>query len=229
MLNSVNQKYPTTYGSIVSMAASGIGQIISIFKTDKKLKDQELAKATTSLFSLLNNINQFQNQKMMIDYEWKSIYEEWESIKTENSTLFQQQLDYYKIDTVALNYEYYSTLPEQQLKFQIDCKTHIESRLDSLHKNTNNRKWQSQVEKSMYKIQSLRLRFGEIALRMQLNIKRYNEIVSNFQSKNDFDINFVENLTISKDKSVKLEESFIKQFKPQQYIEESSVMYIQSE
>ena len=91
----------------------------------------------------------------------------------------------------------------------------------------NQGKWMSQVEIYMYKVQSLRLRFGNLTLRMLENINRYQKLISVYSDATKFPAEFTQKLVQLQTSLNAVQSKFYTSFNPEKYIEESSVMYIE--
>ena len=225
MISDVANKLPL-YGSIISTVSSGV---LSIISGSGKGND-DLVDKTPKMLTLLNVVGQFENQRAIIDHEWKSINEELEYLKSENKALLDEQIEYYGLS--AQNVRAYSnaTLGREKEKYQMGFKKSIQTRMNELgNDESQTGLWTLQVEKYMYRVQSMRVRFGQLASRMLTNIKRYEEIITLFSDPSRIpptDPAFSRNIANLRDLLNNVKSTFERSFDPARYIEDSAIMYI---
>lgn len=224
LIGDVSNKVPL-YGSIVQTVTSGIGTLVSAFGN----KHKELKNKTPEMLRLLSSTSQFENQKAIIDHEWQQINKELSQLQAENDKLLRDQLAYYGIDYTQYESEYLNaTLETERDRFKSKCRTTLNNKLTSLDKDESTaNKWLGQVETYMYKVQSLRIRFGNLTNKMLSNIDRYEQLIQIFSDKTKFPQELtikIEGLgrTLSS-----VNKNFSSTFKPEKYIEDSAVMYIE--
>ena len=224
LISDVSNKIPL-YGSIVQTVSSGISSAITNFGG----KFQNLKDKTPSMLKLLNAVSQFENQKAIIDHEWEQINKELNQLQIENELLLKDQFKYY-----GINYDDYksnyldATLDSDRDKFKNECRITINEKLNALDNDPNTkRKWLGQVEIYMYKVQSLRIRFGNLTNRMLTNMDKYENLIELFSD----DTKFPRELTTSIKETGKslnvVKKSISETFKPEKYIEDSAIMYIE--
>jgi hypothetical protein len=224
LIGDVANKVPL-YGSIVQTVSSGIGTLISSFGN----KHKELKKKTPEMLRLLNATSQFENQKAIIDHEWEQINKELSQLQAENDKLLREQLKYYGIDYNQYESEYLNaTLETERDRFKTKCRTTLNTKITAFDKDTvTANKWLGQVETYMYKVQSLRIRFGNLTNRMLSNIDRYEQLIKIYSDKTKFPQELTDKIEgIGKTLS-SVKKNFSTTFKPEKYIEDSAVMYIE--
>lgn len=224
LIGNVANKVPL-YGSIVQTATAGIGNLISSFGNRHK----ELKEQTPEMLKLLNATSQFENQKAIINHEWEQINKELDQLQSENDKLLKDQLAYYVIDYNEYTLEYLNaTLDTDRDNFKTKCRTTINKKLTSLDKDTPTaNKWLGQVETYMYKVQSLRIRFGNLTNRMLSNIDRYEQLIKLFSDNTKFPQELTEKIKGLGETLSSVKKNFSTTFKPERYIEDSAVMYIE--
>ncbi len=224
LIGDVANKVPL-YGSIVQTASSGISAIIS--SVGKKHKD--LVSKTPDMLRLLNATSQFESQKAIIDHEWELINKELMQLQTENELLLNEQLNYYGIKNNDYKSKYIdATLENDRDKFKNECRKTINDKLNSLESDISTKgKWLGQVETFMYKVQSLRLRFGQLTNRMQSNLDRYEVLVGIFSDNSKFPNEFTIQINGLGKTLNSVRKIFGDTFKPEKYIEDSAIMYIE--
>lgn len=224
LIGDASNKVPL-YGSIVQTVTSGIGTLISSFGSRYK----ELKTKTPEMLRLLSATSQFENQKAIIDHEWNQINIELSQLQAENDRLLREQLIYYGIDYTQYESEYLNaTLETERDRFKTKCRTTLNNKLTSLDKDTATaNKWLGQVETYMYKVQSLRIRFGNLTNRMLSNIDRYEKLIKLFSDKTKFPQELTDKIEGLGKTLSSVKKNFSSTFKPEKYIEDSAVMYIE--
>lgn len=224
LVGNVANKVPL-YGSIVQTATSGISSLVSSFSNRYK----ELKKKTPEMLRLINATSQFENQKSIIDHEWLQINKELSQLQTENDKLLKEQLSFYGIDYTQYNLEYLNaTLDTERDRFKNICRTAINNKLTTLDADiqTSN-KWLGKVETYMYKVQSLRIRFGSLTNRMLSNIDRYEQLINLYSDNTKFPQELTDKIKGLGETLSSVKKNFSTTFKPEKYIEDSAVMYIE--
>lgn len=224
LIGNIANKVPL-YGSIVQTATSGIGNLISSFGN----KHKELKSKTPEMLKLLNATSQFENQKAIINHEWEQINKELSQLQSENDKLLKEQLAFYSVNYTQYTLEYLNaTLENERDKFKNKCRKSINNTLTSLDKDTaTSNKWLGQVETYMYKVQSLRIRFGNLTNRMLSNIDRYEQLIQLFSDNTKFPQELTDKIKGLGETLSSVKKNFSTTFKPERYIEDSAVMYIE--
>lgn len=226
LITNVSNKVPL-YGSVVQTAVSGISSIVTTFGK----RNKELADKTPQMLTLLNLVSQFESQKSVIDHEWKQINTELRQLQHENGKLVKEQLVYYGLDTGDYKQEFVEeTLDSKRDIYKNTSRKRITEKLiaqDTMRQHSS--KWLAQVETYMYKVQSLRLRFGQLTARMFTNINRYEELVSTYSDSQKFPAAFTENVRKLSTLLAAVKSSFNTTFNPQKYIEDSAIMYLEDQ
>ncbi|QHS61280.1 hypothetical protein [Chitinophaga agri] len=225
LVSNVANKVPL-YGSVVQTVSSGVSSLVMTFgKTDRELKS-----LTPAMLRILNIASQFEQQKSVIDHEWDAITNELNQLQLENQDLLSQQLAYYGLDTAKYRRDYFlATLDSRREVYKNECRMAIARKIvamegDSLTKG----KWQGQIETFMYKVQSLRMRFGQLTARMMININRYSELIGDYSDSSKFPPAFTAKVAELNRTLDLVKDKFGKSFNPAKYIEDSAVMYIES-
>lgn len=224
LISDVANQVPL-YGSIVQTASSGISTVISNLGSRHK----DLVGKTPSMLLLLNTTSQFENQKAIIDHEWELINKELMQLQKENAELLNEQLNYYGIKHNDFDANYMSTsLDDVRDRFKNKCRETINDKLIFLESDLKTKgKWMGQVETFMYKVQSLRLRFGQLTNRMLSNLDRYESLISIFSDSSKFPVEFTNEINGLEDKLNSVRKNFSVTFKSEKYIEDSAIMYIE--
>lgn len=209
------------FGSISQSVTSGITLIFSNLTN----KDKKLINKTPQVLTLLNSLGQFESEKSILDNEWKSIDCELKELQTEYQTLVDNQILFYEID--RNNYKSFlnATLESDIQYFKIYSKEKISEKMKALE-NGKNPNWMGNVERFMYQVQSIRIRFGKLTARMLSNIDKYDELFSKYNDRSNFSSEFVKKAADLRTDLAEVKKNFILTFKPNKYIEDSAIMYV---
>ncbi len=213
------------FGSFVQSVFSGV---ISIFPSFGS-RNRPLSNQTPAMLRLLTALSQFENQKAIIDHEWKLINQELEQLQAENTKLLEEQMEYYGIRMEDYRSRYLvATLNIQRENFMNECRRIISNKLMQLDSDPLTKgKWLGQVETFMFKVQSLRLRFGHLTNRMLSNINRYENLISVYSNQSLFPTEFTIKVSALGNFLKAVRDTFSASFNPAKYIEDSAVMYIE--
>ncbi len=223
LIGDIANKVPL-YGSIVQTASSGIASIIA----NAGNKHKNLVSKTPEMLKLLNAASQFENQKAIIDHEWEQINKELRQLQIENDLLLNDQLHYYDVAYNRYKVGYLdATLDSDRDKFKSESRSAIIAKLMALDSDPVTKdKWLGQVEKYMYRVQSLRIRFGNLTNRMLSNITRYESLIELFSDESKFPKELATPIAGLGKTLASVRKNFSTAFKPEKYIEDSVVMYI---
>jgi chromosome segregation ATPase len=224
LISSAGSSIPL-YGTLASTVSSGITALItSIGKREKNLGDK-----TPAMLKLLNVTSQFENQKSIIDHEWAQINKELEQLQKENTALLDDQMSYYGIGMQDYKRKYLNaTLDIDRETFKNSSRKIISEKLASLDKSQETRgKWLGQVETYMFKVQSLRLRFGQLTNRMLVNMDQYENLITIYSDSSKFPTEFTTQINGLNNSLKTLKSKFYGSYNPAKYIEDSAVMYIE--
>lgn len=224
LISSAGSAIPL-YGTLASTVSSGITALItSIGKREKDLSDK-----TPAMLKLLNVTSQFENQKSIIDHEWAQINKELEQLQKENTALLDDQMSYYGISMQDYKRKYLNaTLDIDRETFKNSSRKIISDKLATLDKSQETRgKWLGQVETYMFKVQSLRLRFGQLTSRMLVNMEQYENLITVYSDSSKFPTEFTTQINGLNNTLKTLKSKFYASYNPAKYIEDSAVMYIE--
>jgi|GEM_PF-452434 len=213
------------YGTMVNTAISGVTTLMgTLGKKEKNLYDK-----TPEMLKILTISSQFEQQKSIIDYEWKLINQELEQLQKENTLLLDEQMNYFAINKQRYENRYLrATLDSEREQFKNECRKSISEKIATLDRSSETKgKWLGQVETYMYKVQSLRLRFGQLTTRMLANIDQYESLLQNYSDSGKFPLEFTSKIIAMNNPLNNLRNKFYSSFNPAKYIEDSAVMYIE--
>ncbi|MBN3584417.1 hypothetical protein JYB64_18635 [Algoriphagus aestuarii] len=224
-LISTSSSVVPLYGTMVNTAISGVTSLMgSLGKKEKELYDK-----TPEMLRILTVSSQFEQQKSIIDHEWKLINQELEQLQKENTQLLEEQMNYFGIDKQRFETRYLkATLDSEREQFKNECRKSISDKLAALDRSPETKgKWLGQVETYMYKVQSLRLRFGQLTTRMLANIDQYESLLKNYADPGKFPVEFTSKIMAMNSPLNNLRNKFYSSFNPAKYVEDSAVMYIE--
>ncbi|MEP1088179.1 hypothetical protein [Algoriphagus sp.] len=213
------------YGTMVNTAISGVTTLMgTLGKKEKDLYDK-----TPEMLRILTISSQFEQQKSIIDHEWTLINQELEQLQKENASLLDEQMTYFGIDKKQFERRYLkATLDSDREQFKNECRKSISDKIATLDRSADTRgKWLGQVETYMYKVQSLRLRFGQLTSRMLANIDQYETLLKNYSDPATFPVEFTSKIIAMNSPLNNLRNKFYSSFNPAKYVEDSAVMYIE--
>lgn len=224
LISAVGSNVPL-YGTMVATASSGITALV----TSIGKKEKNLSEKTPAMLMLLNITSQFENQKAIIDHEWEQINKELEQLQKENAALMGDQMNYYGINKEEYKRKYLTaTLDIDRETFKNECRRAISDKITQLEKSqTTKGKWLGQVETYMFKVQSLRLRFGQLTSRMLVNMDQYESLITVYSDSTRFPAEFTAQITGLNNSLKSLKNKFYASYNPAKYIEDSAVMYIE--
>ena len=213
------------YGTMVNTAISGVTSLMgTLGKKEKDLYDK-----TPEMLKILTISSQFEQQKSIIDHEWKLINQELEQLQKENTLLLDEQMLYFAINKQRYESRYLrATLDSEREMFKNECRKSISDKIATLDRLPETKgKWLGQVETYMYKVQSLRLRFGQLTTRMLANIDQYDSLLKTYSDPGKFPLEFTSKILAMNTPLNNLRNKFYSSFNPAKYVEDSAVMYIE--
>ena len=213
------------YGTMVNTAISGVTSLMgTLGKKEKDLYDK-----TPEMLKILTISSQFEQQKSIIDHEWKFINQELEQLQKENTQLLDEQMVYFAINKQRYESRYLrATLDSEREMFKNECRKSISDKIANLDRSPETKgKWLGQVETYMYKVQSLRLRFGQLTTRMLANIDQYDSLLKTYADPGKFPLEFTSKILAMNAPLNNLRNKFYSSFNPAKYVEDSAVMYIE--
>lgn len=224
LISAVGSNVPL-YGTMVATASSGITALVTAIGK----KEKNLSEKTPAMLKLLNVTSQFENQKAIIDHEWAQINKELEQLQKENAALLEDQMNYYGISMLEYKRKYLAaTLDIDRETFKNECRRAISDKITLLESSQNTKgKWLGQVETYMFKVQSLRLRFGQLTSRMLVNMDQYESLITVYSDSTRFPAEFTTQINGLNNSLKSLKNKFYASYNPTKYIEDSAVMYIE--
>jgi hypothetical protein len=224
LISAVGSNVPL-YGTMVATASSGITALVTAIGK----KEKNLSEKTPAMLKLLNVTSQFENQKAIIDHEWVQINKELEQLQKENAALLEDQMNYYGISMLEYKRKYLAaTLDIDRETFKNECRRAISDKILLLESSQNTKgKWLGQVETYMFKVQSLRLRFGQLTSRMLVNMDQYESLITVYSDSTRFPAEFTTQINGLNNSLKSLKNKFYASYNPAKYIEDSAVMYIE--
>ncbi len=224
LIGSATSSVPL-YGSIAQTVSYGTSSFLSTWGS----KDRELATKTVTMLKLLNAVSQFEQQKAIIDHEWDAINRELEQLQKENTQLLAEQMEYFGLNANEYKTKYINeTLDSKRENYKNACRKIISDKISAFEADADLKgKWLGQVETYMYKVQSLRLRFGQLTSRMLSNIESYEQLISMYSDSAKFPVEFTASVVGLGNSLKAVKNKFYTSFNPSKYIEDSAVMYIE--
>lgn len=215
--SDLSKETPLT-GPLVGAMFDGISSFINSLGSGKK----ELRNKSEEMMKLTMVLGQYTHETTLIENEWDAI----DNSLKELQELYEEYLNYNLelIGESRSNFEKsYITETDgmKKLTYLNKLKDKAGSRVQN-ERNTNSKKWKQTFFYEMEKVQSLKLRFGEITQRIQQNFKKYNELIKRFE-KNEF---MAKNMKELQERLEDMQANFSESFVPEDYINDANVMYI---
>ena len=223
LLSETTKSLPI-YGSLLQSLSNGVSNLLA----SKIITNRNQTELSVKLNQLLVVSAQFNSQKQILDNEWNMIDRELSILGGEFKTVLYSQMKFYKIDT--LHYKEYfvnETSETKRDKFKLGTQASITATIKEIE-SKNQFVWVGNVEKHMYQVQSLRLRFGHLTLRMLETLNKYQILVQMYNNDKVYPETFVKNVKDLQDSITRVKDKFQINFLPQKYIEDSATMFIES-
>lgn len=204
-------------GPIVGTLFDGITSFIGSLSKKKK----ELISESEKMLSVTMILGQYTSDIKLIENEWKEI----DSSLAELQGLYTKYVAYNLnlINEPNRNYNSHFALETNGMK-KLDYLNKLKEiagkRVVSEQKNNPN-KWKQTFYYEMEKVQAIKIRFGEITIRIKQNFDQYNDLISRYE-KNELMTAHMKEL---KEKLNNLKKNFSDSFNSEDYISDANTMY----
>ncbi|QES88204.1 hypothetical protein E0W69_005820 [Rhizosphaericola mali] len=214
--NGFTKGVPIT-GPITTALFTGMNSYIdNMGKKEKDLKAQ-----SEQMLTLTMKISQFDYDKDQIEHEWESIAKELQELQTKYDKTLTTNLKMVGVDKVAFQRDF-SAENDAEMRYQYLTNLRDKAAKCVADERQNNPKdWKQSTFVQMGDVQNLRLRFGQITLRISQNIVKYKELFDKYQNDPQLGSKIKDLQFKLKD----LQESFDKTFDPMDYINSANKMY----
>ncbi|SDB42431.1 hypothetical protein SAMN03097699_1251 [Flavobacteriaceae bacterium MAR_2010_188] len=215
--SDLSRETPLT-GPLVGAMFDGISNFINSLGSSKK----DLREKSEKMMKLTMVLGQYTHETTLIENEWDAI----DGSLKELQKLYEEYLNYNLelIGETRANFEKsYITETDgmKKLTYLNKLKDKAGTRVQN-ERNTNSKKWKQSFFYEMEKVQSLKLRFGEITQRIKQNFDKYNKLIKSYE-KNEF---MAANMKELKERLEDMQSNFSESFVPEDYINDANVMYI---
>lgn len=139
----------------------------------------------------------------------------------------KEQLAYYGLSTADYQDWLGVTLQQDKQAYFLKTNKAILKKIDELNAGTDKKLWPKKVMGFMYRVQSLRTRFGQLGLRMENNLATYAKIIQYYNSDTKYPEELKSKISTLANPLQELQTIFNVQFSPIKYIQDSAVMYVQ--
>lgn len=204
-------------GPVVGTLFDGIASFISSLGRSKR----ELREKSEKMMAVTMVLGQYSNDILAIENEWTSINE---SLK-ELQELYEETLNYNLglIGESRTDFEsgfITETNGNEKLEYLNRLKELARQRVMD-EKGDSPKEWKKTFYYEMEKVQTLKIRFGEITRRVKHNITEYNDLIERYK-KADFMASKIQELG---QKLENLDKSFSDTYQPETYIRDAKFMY----
>ena len=207
-------------GPVAGMILTGINTFIGSLSPRR---DQALRERSVEMFQLTTLLSQFTHERDQIENEWDKINKELEVLQKQQVESLQEIFETLGLDPREFDRRFTRELDHSKIQLYVgELRERINNKVRDAEKS-NPQNWRSPFFRQMQKIQSLKLRFGQLTFRIQENTLRYNELIEKYNRVNNNDIKA--KMADLRVKLTRLTSAFDAVFQPQQYIQAASTMY----
>jgi hypothetical protein len=208
---------PPLTGSFATLTLSGMSKYINSIGHKKR----DLKKESMKMFSVTTKLCQFTADKNMIESEWETIIESLYGMEKSYDTILNQNLamlnikrqtftnEFTKESDANMRYAYLTTLRQSAADYV------------SKMKETNPKNWKENIYYQLIDVQSLKIKYGDVTLRISEHMNKYGSLVEKYKRDKDIGGEVVK-LGVKLDR---LKETFDNTFEPGEYAHTASRMY----
>ena len=175
------------------------------------------------MIALYLKLSDIKTNTGLIDHEWENLKKDLDKLKDDYNIVLAQTLKAIQSDNLEFQTDFLQqTNTDIKLAYYNDARQIVSSNVQQ-SKKTNPDKWKTKVFEFINEVQNLKIRFGTITLRMQDNIKRYKQVLQQYAKDENREIASRSKTLVQKLDSIN--EEFLKNFNPEDYVRQSHKMY----
>lgn len=214
--NGFTKGVPVT-GPITTALFSGMTSYIDgMGKKEKDLKEQ-----SEKMLTLTMKISQFDYDKDQIEHEWETLAKELQEMQQKYDKSLAANLQLLNVPRNDFNNSFSAENDaEKRYQYLTDMRAKA-ARYVSSERSQNPKDWKQKAYLQMGDVQNLKLRFGQITLRISQNIIKYKDLFDKYRDDAQLG-GKIKDLEL---KLKDLQESFDKTFDPMDYINSANKMY----
>ena len=204
-------------GPLAQSMFQGIGSYINSLGKNKK----ELRAESEKMFVLTAKLSQFTYDKNLIDNEWQSITKELDGLQSLYDQTLNKNLSLLNISKPEFQFLFTKEYDANNRVKYVQALSQKASDLVAARKSAAPKDWKEPIYYQEMDIQSLKLRFGRITMRVSENMDKYNDLIKKYKSDPDLGAK----VTGLETKLSELKDLFDKTFDPIDYINAATRMY----
>ncbi len=204
-------------GPLAQSMFQGIGSYINSLGKNKK----ELRTESEKMFVLTAKLSQFTHDKNLIDNEWQSITKELDGLQSLYDQTLNKNLTLLTISKPDFQTQFTKEYDANSRVKYVQALSQKASDFVFAQKAVHPKDWKEPVYYQEMDIQSLKLRFGRITMRISENMDKYTDLIKKYKSDADLGAK----ITSLESKLTELKDLFDKTFDPIDYISSANRMY----
>ena len=204
-------------GPLAQSMFQGIGSYINSLNKNKK----ELRAESEKMFVLTAKLSQFTHDKNLIDNEWQSITKELDGLQSLYDQTLNKNLSLLNISKPEFQAQFTKEYDANSRVKYVQFLSQKAADLVTAKRTTAPKEWKEPIYYQEMDIQSLKLRFGRITMRISENMDKYTDLIKKYKSDSDLGAK----ITGLETKLTELKDLFDKTFDPVDYISSANRMY----
>lgn len=204
-------------GPLTQTMFSGINMYInSLGKGRNDLRNQ-----AEKMYIVTAKLGQFTHDKNLIEHEWENITKELRELQLLFDSVLVSNLSMLKIPRNDFHRNFTNEYDANKRIRYLANLSDVAARIVTEELTRNPKDWKEVIYYQMMDIQSLKVSFGRLTLRISENISRYSGLIAKY--KNDPDLG--KNVVAMESKLLELINTFESTFSPMEYISAATRMY----
>jgi hypothetical protein len=181
----------------------------------------DLKNQSEKIYILTAKLGQFTHDKNLIEHEWESITKELREVQQLFDSVLTSNLRLIQVAKTDFSRNFTNEYDANKRIRYLARLSEVAAAQVARELNENPKDWKENIYYQMMDIQSLKVNFGRLTLRISENISRYSILISKY--KNDPDIG--KNIMALESKLMELMNTFESTFSPLEYISAANRMY----
>lgn len=204
-------------GPVTDILFSGITQFVQSIGSGKKALREESEK----MFLITATLAQMAYDQKIIEYEWKNITLQLESLQQQYESLLKDNLQLIDISETEFRHQF---TKENDAHKRYEYLGNIKQKAaTAVHhqKLMSEKDWKEMLYYRMVDIQTLKVKFGSVTGRIKENIQRYQVLINKYKG----DVHIGAMISTTEAKLREVSEIFDRSFEPEEYVSSASRMY----
>ena len=204
-------------GPVVSAVMMGVTEYIQSMRK----QDEPLRRQSTEMLTLITTVSQFAHEKGLVDNEWEAISHELEELGKLYKAILERNLLLVNLQAGTFQSRFSADSdPARRLQFLNELSA-TAAKVVAEKQRQSPGDWKATYHYEMMAVQALRIRFGQLALRIVEHLDHYEKLTNRYRS------NPVIGTKVSRigPKLDQLRLVFNRTFNPTDYIQSAETMY----